>query len=353
MQGFIILATVVLFREMRHHNRPLRVVGATKTDEGHIRVDIENRGKTPFFVKPSVRVKHTPSKQMQKDLGEIPMLPATNSDTRKVYDLLGEASSPYMINASETGQIIIDCEKLEEGVDRQGMVVALEYGLSQDELAKHMSYDVSLTEPVEHPYLRHVGEGRAFLLKSDHHKILGESCMLEGLLEALESASSESIEFHLREGNDFASWVGKVVGDKKLAEKLGEVTLTEPEKTRSELAELVRGRIMDLERLEFRGSHPNLGHVGDSYAFKLCLDKDHIIGEASFLHELSDSIRNSPAESVVYHLGDGGNDFAEWALDVLGDEKLADDLRSVELISPLKTRQHLADVIDARIKELS
>jgi hypothetical protein len=176
--------------------------------------------------------------------------------------------------------------------------------------------------------------------------------MLDGLLTAVESAPQESVVFHMRDGNDFAKWVHDVVGDEKLAETLSEIKLDDPEQTQAKIVQTLRGRIMDVEKEEYSGRHPNLKYVGKAYTFKLKEDHDTILGEAGFLEELRDAILISPTDVVTYHMQDGRNDFADWARKVLGDQELANSLGAVELISPKKTQEVLAQVIDSRIKEL-
>ncbi len=349
MNGLAVLAVIMLVRELRHQNKPVRVAGVTKTSDGRLRVDLENRGSKPLMVKPSVRKVHIPTKEERESLNGIPMLAASSATQRVAYDLLGESASAVSIGPGESRQIFIDCAQAADASVPVSVSVA--YGKAEGELTGHMSVDVRVREPNEHPYLRNVGTSRAFILKKDHGEIVGEAFMLEGLLKAVESAPEESISFHLREGNDFALWVRDVVGDGKLALVLAEVKADDPESARTRIAEAIRGRMMDVEGEDFSGKHPNLNPVGEAYTFKLKADHDEVVGEAAFLEELRDGILASPTDVVIYHMREG-NDFADWARDVLGDQTLSDALRSVELISPKKTQELLAKIIDMRIKEL-
>ncbi|MFH1788823.1 MAG: DUF5752 family protein [Candidatus Altiarchaeota archaeon] len=347
--GFI--ALIALVRELKNHNKPVRVLGVTRTDDGRLRVDVENRSKKTFYAKPSIRVAHFPSKDEVSQLNEIPMLAASSNNPGKVYDLVGEAADASVLMPGEVKQIMID-EGCPGGDELSRVCVSLEYGAGGEELSERLSMDVAVRTPKDHPYLRQVGKARAFLLKDDHAHILGEACMLEGLVAALDGAPVDAIRFHMRDGNDFAGWVRDVVGDEKLAGILSEIALKDPEETRRLLLTAMRHRVMELEDEDFSGRHPNLNQVGDAYAFKLKADHTTLLEEARFLKELRDAIRAAPPEAIVYHLYDGGNDFADWSQNVLGDEQLAGSLRSIELISPAKTREVLAQVIESRIKEL-
>lgn len=350
--GFGFVALIALVRELKHHNKPVRVLGVTRTEDGKLRVDVENRSLKTFHAKPSIRVAHFPSKDDVSQLNDIPMLAASSKNPGMVHDLIGEADETSVLMPGEVKHIVIEQNDLpDEELER--VSVSIEYGMVEGELSEHTSMDVSIREPGNHPFLRHVGKARAFLLKDDHANILGEVCMLSGLIEAIEDAPAEAVEFHMRDGNDFAGWVGEVVGDEKLAQVLSDVKYEDPEETRRMLLTCLRHRVMDLEEEDFSGKHPNLNKVGDAYAFKLKADHNTILEEARFLEELRDAVRAAPSEAIVYHMqGSGGNDFADWSQNVLGDEELAISLRSVELISPAKTQEVIAQVIDSRIKEL-
>jgi hypothetical protein len=352
LEGLAIIALAAIIRELRHQNKPLKVLGVTRVDGGKIRVDLENRSLREYYIKPCVRVAYFPTKEDKKELKEIPMLAASSKTQRKTYELLGEADKAVAVEPGQTTQVLIDCSHAKVELKKDTISVSVEYGEREDKLTKHMSKDVKVKKSKEHPYLRHVGKSRAFILKTDHHEVLCEAFMIEGLLSALENAPPQSIEFHMKNGNDFAKWVKEVVGDKKLAQVLYDIRFDNPESTRKRLVESLIGRIIDLEDEKFSGRHPNLEYVGEAYSFKLKLDHENIIDEAAFLEELRDLIRKSSSDAVVYHMQAGKNDFADWAHDVLGDEQLAEALRSVELISPVRTKDVLARVIDYRIKEL-
>lgn|GEM_PF-1183176 len=349
--GFLILAAAALIRELKHQNKPIKVPSTIRTEDGKIKVYLENRGKTPLYTKPFIRASHTPSIEEKQRLGEMPMLSASGSNPQKTFELVGE-SEGSMLNLGETREYLIECSQNLEELDKQGFSVSVEYGSSETELNHHMTRDVSLKDYSKHPYLRNVGEKRAFILKKEHGEIIGEAFMLEGLLEAVESAPDESIAFHLASGNDFSGWVLQVVGDKKLAQRLDEVDARDISGARKHLSSSLRERIMDLEVGGFTGSHPNLSNVGEAYKFQLKQDHDEIIGEASYLAELRDIVGDSPTDAIIYHLRDDGNDFADWVQDVLGDRELADTLRKIELISPAQTKESILKTLDYRIKDL-
>ena len=57
-------------------------------------------------------------------------------------------------------------------------------------------------------------------------------------------------------------------------------------------------------------------------------------------------------ESIRYHLS--RKDFQKWILEVIGDEKLADEIDSLEIMdSDTDLRHHLVDLVEERIAELS
>lgn len=88
-------------------------------------------------------------------------------------------------------------------------------------------------------YFRKVKAKEAFRLKKNSREVISEIFSLEDLLKALERAPQEAIIFHLQEGNDFATWVEKVIEHKELAEKLNKIKLTHPEETRWKLVSVI------------------------------------------------------------------------------------------------------------------
>ncbi|MFW6102527.1 MAG: hypothetical protein ACOC6O_02600 [Chloroflexota bacterium] len=61
------------------------------------------------------------------------------------------------------------------------------------------------------------------------------------------------------------------------------------------------------------------------------------------LRELRDALAGMENDVFVHHVGEGKNDFSTWVRDIIGDEKLANDLKK----SP--TREEAAKVVSSRI----
>ncbi len=68
---------------------------------------------------------------------------------------------------------------------------------------------------------------------------------------------------------------------------------------------------------------------------------------ANSVERFVEILKTVDQRSIEYHLRDGQNDFARWIREIFGDEQLAN-----ELMARYMTRNELAAVIDARIKEL-
>jgi hypothetical protein len=64
------------------------------------------------------------------------------------------------------------------------------------------------------------------------------------------------------------------------------------------------------------------------------------------LGELEKSLNNMGDETFQYHVGEGRNDFSNWVRDVLGDNRLANDLKKA------KSRSQATKAVAQRISFL-
>jgi hypothetical protein len=84
-----------------------------------------------------------------------------------------------------------------------------------------------------------------------------------------------------------------------------------------------------------------LGNVPDDKRF-WCHDGKIIKN----LKELRKALNDMNDETFLYHLGGGRNDFSRWIRDVVGDDKLAEDL------SKTKSRMQASQAVAQRISFL-
>jgi dihydroxyacetone kinase-like predicted kinase len=94
--------------------------------------------------------------------------------------------------------------------------------------------------------LRTVGDQEAFYFYEAIGKPTGEIARnLYEFLEKVKSVKSESILFH-KQRKDFENWIGKTLGDSKLAVKLEEISLTNDD-IRTILYRTVENRMKELK----------------------------------------------------------------------------------------------------------
>jgi len=97
--------------------------------------------------------------------------------------------------------------------------------------------------------LRKVEEEKAFWINKAEWQPIGSARSLEELASHLKKAPLEAIAHHFNEQkNDFAVWVGEVIGDEILAKKLKSIEITEPEKAKKLLIRAFENRIRQLKR---------------------------------------------------------------------------------------------------------
>ena len=95
--------------------------------------------------------------------------------------------------------------------------------------------------------LRVVSVPDAFLFFINAERYTGEiATSLSGLLEKLDKVPLESVEFHFERG-DFEKWVGRILGDVELADRLRQVDrFMRGEELRVTIKERIRKRLEDL-----------------------------------------------------------------------------------------------------------
>lgn len=99
--------------------------------------------------------------------------------------------------------------------------------------------------------MRSVEMHESFKLKKDHHVVLAEVRDIRGLREAIREAPDEAVLFHLDGRNDYAAWIGNVLGSRVLQE---EVLKVDPrmgaKKAREELVDTLGIGIKLLKEIE-------------------------------------------------------------------------------------------------------
>jgi hypothetical protein len=94
--------------------------------------------------------------------------------------------------------------------------------------------------------LRTVGDQEAFYFYEAIGKPTGEIARnLPDFLDKVKSVKPESLLFHLQR-KDFENWIGKTLGDSKLAEKLEGIPSSSSDDVRISLCKTVENRIKEL-----------------------------------------------------------------------------------------------------------
>jgi hypothetical protein len=108
--------------------------------------------------------------------------------------------------------------------------------------AQGLKVDVEATKT-----LKTVGDQEAFYFYEAVGKPTGEKARnLSDFLERVKTAKSDSLVFHLQRG-DFQNWVEKILGDSKLAKKLGRISPSNCDDVRMSICKTVENRIKELQ----------------------------------------------------------------------------------------------------------
>ena len=99
--------------------------------------------------------------------------------------------------------------------------------------------------------MRSVETHESFKLKRDHHSVIAEVRDLQGLKAAIREAPDEAVLFHLQGRNDYAAWIGGVIGSSALQEAVSKVDhCMGAEKAREELVTTLGLGIKVLKEIE-------------------------------------------------------------------------------------------------------
>jgi len=101
-------------------------------------------------------------------------------------------------------------------------------------------------EGLKHPYLRKVAGGNEFIIKETDADIIAHVSILDELADIMAIASKQTMDFHLKEGNDFSSWIKGVIGDAELAEKINSIDYSDTESGRDKAVSAIRERVDEL-----------------------------------------------------------------------------------------------------------
>jgi len=94
--------------------------------------------------------------------------------------------------------------------------------------------------------LRAVGDEEAFYFYEAIGKPTGERARsLCEFLEKIKSVKLESLLFHLQR-KDFQNWINKILGDSKLARKIGRIPPSHDDELRTRMHSIVENRIKEL-----------------------------------------------------------------------------------------------------------
>lgn len=197
------------------------------------------------------------------------------------------------------------------------------------------------------------------LVKLTGRKAVG----LSDLLEHIRTISGSSIFYHTYQRfwenpairsvplNDFSYWVGEVLGEKELEEKLASIDIfgfVDLRGLRNRIAEIIQNQL-EFER------NPRQAPQGSEFHF--CEAVSIVMPtqiEAGSLEEFESALEKVEISSFYYHflqarlrLARQTNDFSLWLEKSLGEQELALKISKIDisLFSPEEMRQKVVDLI--------
>jgi hypothetical protein len=332
----VILAVLSLIWYLSKSESPIEVIGLTYDKETHqLELTVKNSGSERYCIKSALRLMQPAADMINQatEDGNIPMAAAKASIAdRSLFQLLGEDDSPVLLEPKETRTLAYNVLMPQEYLNLD----------SSKNVEVHISYGEDRGGAV--PAEPAAQDDNALQIKMDSGEVIAEVFLLEDLLDALRNSPDESISYHMSEGNDFAEWVSKVVGDSELAVQLAAVEYSTPDVTKNNLITLLDSKLESLK-------HPYLRKVNPEESFILKSDHDQVLSEVCLLEELAESLANATADAVSFHMS-RGNDFAGWVQAAVGDTELAGNIAAIEYTTAEETKARIVSAIRERVDYL-
>ena len=358
--GLFLVSSALAFLYFKSKSKtPIEVVSLAYDKGKHkIELTVRNKKSKQYCMKSALRLVQSPEKYAKQNAdGSIPLAAAKMSTTdRKLYQLLCEDDEAIIINPNETKTLSYDVAIPQDQVNinaDQNVEVSISYGEDKTSLRplEGPSTDASgIQAPTTAEDIRQAaktdtiidGDNAFNTIQSDNY-VVAELFLLEELLDAIKKSPPETVAMHMKGQNDFAIWISSVIKDVELAEKLNNISSTNPEDMKKEITGIIESRVDAIK-------HPYLRKVPEDKAFVLKLDHGEVITEVFLLEELLDAIKNAPMDAIKFHTKDR-NDFSIWINDAIGDKKLAQDINCIDYSSE-KAKKDLEERMETRIKEL-
>jgi len=173
-----------------------------------------------------------------------------------------------------------------------------------------------------------VGKKRAPDVAEEHYFLVNDGQVLKNLRElppALQKMTKATFAHHVNaERNDFANWIKDVLGKKKFAQFVI--------KLRSKTAII---RAMKKKR----PARKRLPDVAEEHTF---LANDGQV--LKNLSHLPPALQKMSQDTFAHHVNAERNDFANWIKDVMGENKLADEVRN------FKSKSALMKAVQAKLR---
>ncbi len=157
--------------------------------------------------------------------------------------------------------------------------------------------------------------------------------------------------------NDFAYWVGEVLREDELGERLASIDTVQFSTIRSlreEIVEVIEGYLKErpLAKLRFAGEDEEF-HFIKTVSF--VIPTDYV---ATDLKEFVEILKKITLDSIYFHIFEArlrlerkANDFSNWIEDSIGDKELADELSSLDPYTHTleDLREAIIEIIQKRI----
>ena len=159
--------------------------------------------------------------------------------------------------------------------------------------------------------------------------------------------------------SDFSYWVGSILGEKELGDRLASIKIMEFGSVDS----LRRKIVATISQYLREKPLSRLRYSGDSEAFYFIKSISFIFPTNYIAHDLKEfveALKSVAVDSVYFHifdarlrLGRNANDFSNWIRNSVADEKLADDISKLDPYTYTleELRAMIIQLAETRLKE--
>ena len=314
--SLVLLAAILILEKKK---TPIDIVGLTYDKNSHkLELTVKNNDNHSYCIKSALRLVQPALNVIQDPSSEdgIPMATGqADTTSRKAFDLLGEDNDAIMIQPNEERILKYDVILPQEHIDLE----------SNNNVEVHLSYG-------EDP--RHM---KRDLDEKEHVEIIDDSDEPSSMIEPEEPSSSSMPE---PEGPSEIPGVGQEPSSEDNPLPDPDLDISSVEQSPIDDKQVMQDPITDNPSKQDPSTIPQESDMSI---------ENEVVPEFYLIKDLMDAVKNSPDESVEFHIKNG-NAIARWVRETAKDDKLAGQIEEIGDKPPEQLKKELVKILRKKVE---